>query len=59
MFASGIEYVFASALIFALGIPLFIKSADRLNHRERIAMIIIAILGVVALILIIAGKIKF
>lgn len=59
LFASGIEYVFASALIFALGIPLFIKSVNQLNHRERVAMVIIAVLGVAALILILAGKIKF
>lgn len=56
--ASGIEYVFASAIIFALGIPLFAKAPAKMTAKERWLALVIAVAGIIALILILDGKIQ-
>lgn len=57
--ASGLEYVFASAIIFALGIPLFAGAPNKMSKKERWLATIIALAAVIALMLIITGKINF
>lgn len=57
--ASGLEYVFASAIIFALGIPLFAGAPNKMSKNEKWLAAVIALAGVIALILIINGKISF
>ncbi|MRN06598.1 amino acid permease [Lactobacillus sp. 0.1XD8-4] len=59
LIASGLEYVFASAIIFALGIPLFASAPNKMTKKEKGLAVIIALAGVVALILIVNGKISF
>ena len=34
--ASGLEYVFASAIIFALGIPLFAGARNKMSKKEKV-----------------------
>ena len=57
--ASGLEYVFASAIIFALGIPLFAGAPNKMSKKEKWLATIIALAAVIALMLIITGKINF
>ncbi|MCD7135102.1 amino acid permease [Limosilactobacillus rudii] len=59
LIASGLEYVFASAIIFALGIPLFVRAPSKMTKKEKWLAVIIALAGFVALLLIIDGKISF
>lgn len=57
--ASGLEYVFASAIIFALGIPLFAGAPNKMSKKEKWLATIIALAAVIALMLIVTGKINF
>lgn len=61
LIASGVEYVFASASIFALGIPLFLASPNRqtMTVKEKISVIVMAVIGIFAFVLIIKGHISF
>lgn len=59
LIASGLEYVFASAIIFALGIPLFVGAPNKMTSKEKGLAIMIAVAGIIAVILIANGQIGF
>lgn len=59
LFATGIEYAFASAIIFALGIPLYLLAASKMRFFEKVLAWVIGIGGIVALVMIIHGGINF
>ena len=59
LFATGIEYAFASAIIFALGIPLYLSAAPKMKRFEKVIALVIGVAGILALVMIVRGGISF
>lgn len=59
LFATGIEYAFASAIIFSVGIPIYLSAAPKMRKFEKVLATIIGICGILALVMIIHGGINF
>lgn len=59
IFSTGITYAFASLIIFALGIPVYLLSHSEMNRYEKLLAWIIGISGVLALIMILHGGLNF
>ena len=59
LFATGIEYAFASAIIFALGIPVYLVAKPKMRKYEKAIALVIGLAGILALIMILRGGINF
>ncbi|MCD7083911.1 amino acid permease [Limosilactobacillus fastidiosus] len=59
LFATGIEYAFASAIIFALGIPVYLLAAPKMRRFEKAIALVIGVAGILAIVMIIRGGINF
>ena len=59
LFATGIEYAFASAIIFSLGIPVYLAAKPKMRKYEKAIALVIGLAGILALIMILRGGINF
>lgn len=57
LIAAGIEYVFASTILFGLGIPLYLASPGKLTNKEKFVASGIVAIGSIAMIFIVQGYI--